>query len=75
MKIETVQATGDLPSSGQQDGDICFVADTWHYWIWDAGIWKDLGSNEEAAQEIARQLFASHLPLRRLGPDDVWRDE
>lgn len=63
--IRELQATRDLPSAGQQDGDMCYVKDTRHYWQWDttAGIWQDLGTKQDLI----------NAPNDRLGLK--WKDE
>lgn len=41
----TVASSGDLPSSGNSDGDAWVASDTGHMWVWDAnsGTWIDAG--------------------------------
>jgi hypothetical protein len=40
----TVDTAGDLPPTGNTDGDAWIVADTGHMWVWDGDSWVDAGA-------------------------------
>ena len=65
MKTGSVETMADLPSSGQQEGDCCYVRNTQHHWIWSDGIWQDLGTTESFSRFI-RQGLGTTEDLRRL---------